>query len=57
MGIAFGLGDRSGTALFFDARYNYFWAKDGWPVQQYWSFGVGLMFGGSGKSPPASAKK
>ncbi len=49
VGIAIGLG--GGTALFFDGRYNYFWAKDGWPVQQYWSFGVGLLFGGSGKAP------
>ena len=31
VGIAFGLG--GGTALFFDGRYNYFWAKDGWPTQ------------------------
>ncbi len=53
VGIAFGLG--GGTALFFDGRYNYFWAKDGWPTQAYWSFGAGLLFGGSGKS--ASPKK
>ncbi|MGZ6079734.1 MAG: hypothetical protein ACXWK4_02900 [Myxococcaceae bacterium] len=49
VGIAIGLGDHSGTALFFDGRYNYFWARQGFPVQQYWSFGVGLLFGGSGK--------
>ena len=45
-GIAFGLGD-DGTALFFDGRWNYFWERHGIPSQQYFSFGVGLLFGGS----------
>jgi len=44
VGIAFGL-DRSGTALFFDGRWQYFWERHGLPAQQYFSFGVGLLFG------------
>ena len=47
IGIAFGLGDRGGTALFFDGRWNYFWERHGIPAQEYFSFGVGLLFGGS----------
>jgi hypothetical protein len=47
IGIAFPL-DR-GTALFFDGRWNYFWERHGLPVQQYFSFGVGLLFGGGGR--------
>jgi len=46
IGIAFGLGD-GGTALFFDGRWNYFWERHGIPAQEYFSFGVGLLFGGS----------
>ena len=46
VGIAFGLGD-GGTALFFDGRWQYFWERHGIPSQQYFSFGVGLLFGGS----------
>jgi len=46
VGIAFGLGN-DGTALFFDGRWNYFWERHGIPSQQYFSFGVGLLFGGS----------
>jgi hypothetical protein len=46
VGIAFGCG-KGGTALFFDARWNYFWERHGLPVQQYFSFGVGLLFGGA----------
>jgi len=45
IGIAFGLGD-GGTALFFDGRWNYFWERHGIPAQEYFSFGVGLLFGG-----------
>lgn len=48
IGIAFGLGN-GGTALFFDGRWNYFWERHGIPSQQYFSFGVGLMFGGSSR--------
>ena len=44
VGIAFGLGD-DGTALFFDGRWQYFWERHGIPAQQYFSFGVGLLFG------------
>src|SRR5262249_38058177 len=51
VGIAFGL-DRSGTALFFDGRWQYFWERHGMPAQQYFSFGVGLLLGG--KTPEAS---
>jgi len=47
IGIAFPL-DR-GTALFFDGRWNYFWERHGIPAQQYFSFGVGLLFGGSSR--------
>ena len=47
-GIAFGLG-KGGTALFFDGRWNYFWERHGIPAQQYFSFGVGLLFGGSSR--------
>jgi hypothetical protein len=47
-GIAFGLGN-DGTALFFDGRWNYFWERHGIPAQQYFSFGVGLLFGGGGR--------
>ena len=47
-GIAFGLGN-DGTALFFDGRWNYFWERHGIPAQQYFSFGVGLLFGGSSR--------
>jgi len=43
-GIAFGLGN-DGTALFFDGRWQYFWERHGIPAQQYFSFGVGLLFG------------
>jgi len=43
-GIAFGLGN-DGTALFFDGRWQYFWERHGLPAQQYFSFGVGLLFG------------
>jgi hypothetical protein len=46
VGIAFGLGD-DGTALFFDGRWNYFWERHGIPAQEYFSFGVGLLFGGA----------
>ena len=46
VGLAFGLGD-GGTALFFDGRWNYFWERHGIPAQEYFSFGVGLLFGGS----------
>jgi len=46
LGIAFGLGD-GGTALFFDGRWNYFWERHGIPAQEYFSFGVGLLFGGA----------
>jgi len=46
IGIAFGLGD-GGTALFFDGRWNYFWERHGIPAQEYFSFGVGLLFGGA----------
>jgi hypothetical protein len=46
VGIAFGLGD-GGTALFFDGRWQYFWERHGIPAQQYFSFGVGLLFGGA----------
>jgi hypothetical protein len=49
IGIAFGL-DKGGTALFFDGRWQYFWERHGLPAQQYFSFGVGLLFGG-GPSP------
>jgi len=45
VGIAFGLG-ADGTALFFDGRWQYFWERHGLPPQQYFSFGVGLLFGG-----------
>jgi hypothetical protein len=45
LGIAFGLDD-GGTALFFDGRWNYFWERHGIPAQEYFSFGVGLLFGG-----------
>ena len=48
VGIAFGLGD-DGTALFFDGRWNYFWERHGIPAQQYFSFGVGLLFSGSSR--------
>lgn len=44
LGIAFGLGN-DGTALFFDGRWQYFWERHGIPAQQYFSFGVGLLFG------------
>ncbi|HEY1417836.1 MAG TPA: hypothetical protein VGF41_08010 [Myxococcaceae bacterium] len=47
-GIAFGLGS-DGTALFFDGRWNYFWERHGIPSQQYFSFGVGLLFGGGAR--------
>lgn len=46
VGIAFGLGN-DGTALFFDGRWNYFWERHGIPAQEYFSFGVGLLFGGA----------
>jgi hypothetical protein len=46
LGIAFGLGN-DGTALFFDGRWNYFWERHGIPAQEYFSFGVGLLFGGA----------
>lgn len=46
VGIAFGLGN-DGTALFFDGRWQHFWARHGWPTQEYFSFGVGLLFGGA----------
>ena len=45
VGIAFGVGN-DGTALFFDGRWNYFWERHGIPSQTYWSFGVGILFGG-----------
>jgi hypothetical protein len=45
-GIAFGLAN-DGTALFFDGRWNYFWERHGIPAQEYFSFGVGLLFGGA----------
>jgi hypothetical protein len=48
VGLAFGLGD-GGSALFFDGRWNYFWERHGIPAQSYFSFGVGLMFGGSSR--------
>ena len=48
VGIAFGLGN-DGTALFFDGRWNYFWERHGIPAQEYFSFGVGLLFGGAPK--------
>ena len=48
IGLAFGLGD-GGSALFFDGRWNYFWERHGIPAQSYFSFGVGLMFGGSSR--------
>lgn len=51
VGIAFGLGN-DGTALFFDGRWNYFWERHGIPAQEYFSFGVGLLFG----SAPAKHK-
>lgn len=44
LGIALGLGN-DGTALFVDGRWQYFWARHGIPAQQYFSFGVGLLFG------------
>ena len=47
-GIAFGLGKGS-TALFFDGRWNYFWERHGIPAQQYFSLGVGLLFGGASR--------
>ena len=46
VGVAFGLGN-DGTALFFDGRWNYFWERHGIPCQSYWSFGVGILFGGA----------
>lgn len=45
IGIAF--GGSGGTALFFDGRWQYFWGRHGLPAQQYFSFGVGLLFGGA----------
>ncbi|HTS82035.1 MAG TPA: hypothetical protein VMH40_15640 [Myxococcaceae bacterium] len=53
VGIAFGLD--KGTALFFDGRWNYFWERHGMPAQQYFSFGVGLLFGGSGNGSAKSS--
>jgi hypothetical protein len=49
VGIAFGLGDKGNTALFFDGRWEYYWARHGAPDQQWFAFGVGLLFGGSGR--------
>jgi len=54
-GIAFGLGD-DGTALFFDGRWNYFWERHGIPTQTYFSFGVGILFGGSSRQSSSKHK-
>jgi len=54
-GIAFGLGD-DGTALFFDGRWNYFWERHGIPNQTYFSFGVGILFGGSSRQSSSKHK-
>ena len=54
-GIAFGLGD-DGTALFFDGRWNYFWERHGIPTQTYFSFGAGILFGGSSRQSSSKHK-
>jgi hypothetical protein len=44
VGIAIGLDKKSGTALFIDGRYEYYWKTSGSPAQQWFAFGVGLLF-------------
>jgi hypothetical protein len=44
VGLAIGLDKKSGTALFFDGRYEYYWKTSGSPAQQWVAFGVGLLF-------------
>jgi hypothetical protein len=44
VGIAIGLDKKSGTALFIDGRWEYFWKTAGSPAQQWFAFGVGLLF-------------
>jgi hypothetical protein len=44
VGLAIGLDRKSGTALFFDGRWEYYWKTSGSPAQQWFAFGVGLLF-------------
>src|SRR5262249_504520 len=45
VGLAIGLDPKSGTAIFIDGRWEYFWKSGGTPQQQWFAFGVGFLFG------------